>query len=125
MRRPLLLVPIAVVCGLLVGCGGSSGPPDTWSQTGRTVRAHWTLPSSDTVNLRLVRGGTVTGCTTTAKGKSEPGTILIVGGYPAAFFRIGETLESGARARTVCQVSGTVTQVSYGTSLFKHVKRAR
>ncbi|HKN64265.1 MAG TPA: hypothetical protein VJV76_08050 [Gaiellaceae bacterium] len=124
MRRPpLLFVPIAVVCGLLLGCGGSGGPPDTWSQTGRTVRAFWTLPSASTVNLRLVRAGTVAGCTTTAKGKSEPGTILIVGGYPAAFFRIGETLESGARARTVCRVSGDVTQVSYGASLFKHIKR--
>jgi hypothetical protein len=67
----------------------------------------------------------VSGCKTTSKGRSEYGTLLIVGGEPAAFFRIGKALEPGARARTVCQVSGTVAQVFYGTDMFKHVKRAR
>jgi hypothetical protein len=92
---------------------------------GRTLHASWTVPSASSIDLQLTRAGTVAGCTTTSKGRSETGTILIIGGYPAAFFRIGKTLEAGVRARTVCQVSGTVTAVTYGTGPFKHVKRAR
>lgn len=125
-RRPLLFAATAVVCGLLLGCGsGAKGPPGTWSQTGRILHASWTVPSLSGIDLQLTRAGAVSGCTATSKGRSEPGTILIVGGYPAAFFRIGKTLEAGARARTVCHVSGTVTEVSYGTAPFRHVESTR
>jgi hypothetical protein len=124
--RPLpLFVGIAAACGLLLGCGsGAKGPPDTWSQSSRTLRASWTVPSSSGIDLQLTRAGDVTGCTTTSKSRSERSTILIFNGEPAAFIRIGKTLEPGSRARTVCQVSGTVTGVLYGTDQFKHVKRA-
>jgi hypothetical protein len=125
-RPPLQFAAIAVACGLLLGCGsGAKGPPDTWSQTGRTLHASWTVPSESSIDLQLTRAGDVTGCTTTSKGKSERSTILIFNGEPAAFIRIGKALEPGSRARTVCQVSGTVTAVAYGTDQFKHVKRAR
>jgi hypothetical protein len=116
---PLLFV--AGACCFLLGCG-SSGPPDTWSQTGSTLHASWTVPSASSVDLQLTRAVNATSCVTTSKGKSEAGTMLIVGGFPAAYFPIGDTLRAGSRVRTTCQVSGTVMGVSYGDVTFKHVK---
>jgi hypothetical protein len=125
--RVCVAIVIAVTGGLLLGCGsGADGPPNTWSQTGSTLRASWTVPSESSIDLRLTRAGSVTGCTTTSKGRSEAaGTILVVEGDPAVFVPIGKTLKAGNRARTVCQVSGTVTAVSYGSAPFKHIKRVR
>ena len=121
-RAPLLFVAVAVCC-LLLGCGSGGGLPDTWSQTGNTVRASWTVPSASSIDLELTRAVSVTSCTTTSKGKSEPGTLLVFEGSPAAFFPIGTTLRPGARVRTTCQVTGTVTGVSYGGTQFTHAKK--
>jgi hypothetical protein len=120
---PLRLVAIVVACGLLLGCGGAKGPPNTWSQAGGTIHASWTVPSKSGVDLQLTRAVSATNCITRSKGKSEPGTILIVGGFPAAFFPIGTTLQAGARVRTTCQVTGTVIAVSYGGEPFKQLKK--
>jgi hypothetical protein len=120
--RPVPCVAIAVACGLVLGCG-AGGPPDTWSQTGNIVHASWTVPSVSGIDLQLTRANSVASCTITSKGRSEPGNILIVGGFPAAFFRIGSTLRAGARVRTTCQVTGTVIGVSYGGEQFTHVKK--
>jgi hypothetical protein len=127
VRRGLLLfVPVAVACGALVGCGsGAKGPPGTWWQSGRTVHATWKIPSQSNVNLELTRGGTIAGCITRSKGRSQPGVFLIIGGEPAAYFPIGKKLHAGDRARTVCKVSGVVTEVDYGTKPFRHLKRTR
>jgi hypothetical protein len=122
VRKASLLFAAVAVCCLLLGCG-SHGPPDTWSQTGDAVHASWTVPSSTGIDLQLTRAVDVTKCTTTSKGKSEYGTILVVGGFPAAFFPIGTTLQPGERVRTTCQVTGTVIGVSYGGVQFKHVKK--
>jgi hypothetical protein len=123
VRRALPFVAIAVVCGFLLGCGGAKGPPDTWSQTGETIHASWTVPSESSINLQLTRAVSMISCTTRSKGKSEPGTMLIIGGFPAAHFPIGTTLQPGARVRTTCQVTGTVIDLSYGGAPFKHLEK--
>jgi hypothetical protein len=120
-RGALLSLVAVVVCGVAAGCG-SGGPPGYWSQTGEKLRASWTVPSGSSIDLQFTGAVSATSCRTTAKGKSEMGTILIVAGDPAAYVPIGKTLQPGAHAQTTCQVTGTVTGVSYGSATFKHVK---
>ena len=120
MRSSALLL-VAIASGFLAGCG-SSGPPGTWSQSGSTLHASWTVPSASSVDLRLTGAVSATDCRTTSKGRSEMGTILVIAGDPAAYLPIGKTLRAGSKAQTTCRVTGTVTAVSYGGAAFKHVR---
>ncbi len=122
MRRIATLLLLAVGCDLLLGCGSGSGVHDTWTQKGSHVHASWTVPSASSIDLQLTGATSAASCVTTAKPGSEPGTILVIQGDPAAFFSIGRTLRPGSQVHTSCQVSGTVTGISFGAQVFEHVK---